>query len=41
MISGNLVKLFKNIRHISQERINFGRAILPWMQVSEMNISGK
>ena len=41
MISGNLVKLFKNVRHISQERINFGRAILPWMQVSDVNISGK
>ena len=41
MISGNLLSLLKNIRHISQERINFGRAILPWMQVSNINISGK
>lgn len=41
MITGNLLSLLKHIRHISQERINFGRAILPWMQVSNVNITGK
>lgn len=41
MISGNLATLLKNIRHISQERINFGRVIFPWIQVSDVTISGK
>lgn len=41
MISGNLAILLKNIRHISRERIDFGRAILPWIQVRDMTISGK
>lgn len=41
MISGNLATLLKNIRHISQERIHFGTAIVPWIQVGEITISGK
>ena len=41
MISGNLAHLLKNIRNISQERIDFGSAIVPWIQVSGITISGK
>lgn len=41
MISGNLGKVLKNIRRISKERIDFGSEILPWIQVSNITISGK
>lgn len=41
MISGNLGKVLKNIRHISSERIDFGSEILPWIQVGDITISGK
>jgi len=41
MISGNLLALFKNIREISKETINFGTAILPWICSSNITISGK
>ena len=41
MIAGNLVELLQNITSISQERIDFGAAILPWMQVSGITIAGK
>lgn len=41
MISGNLATALKNIRAISRERINFGNAILPWVQIGGVTISGK
>jgi len=41
MISGNLATLLKSIRNISKERIDFGAAIVPWIQVSDITISGK
>lgn len=41
MISANLVEMFKNIVAVSAERINFGNALLPWMLVSGITISGK
>ncbi|MGA1874642.1 MAG: TldD/PmbA family protein [bacterium] len=41
MISGNLLVMLNHIRNISQERIDFGRAILPWLQSSGLTISGK
>ncbi len=41
MIAGNLKDLLMNIRHISQERVNFGNAIFPWIQVRGITISGK
>lgn len=41
MISGNLAELFKNIKEISSERIDFGFAILPYLQAGEVTISGK
>ncbi len=41
MISGNLLSLLKNIKRISSERVNFGDAVLPWIQVEDMTIFGK
>lgn len=41
MISGNLYELFNNITDISNERIDYGRAILPWIAASGVTISGK
>lgn len=41
MITGNLYKMFNNIKDISKERINFGSALLPWVCVSDIMISGK
>lgn len=41
MVSGNLLDLFMNIKDISQECVNFGDAILPWICSSGITISGK
>ncbi|MDD5091092.1 MAG: metallopeptidase TldD-related protein [Candidatus Wallbacteria bacterium] len=41
MVSGNLLKMFQNIRSISRERINSGSWLLPWMVFSGLTISGK
>jgi PmbA protein len=41
MISANLYKMFNNIKDISKERIDFGNAVLPWVCVSDVVISGK
>ncbi|MGF7059657.1 TldD/PmbA family protein [Brassicibacter mesophilus] len=41
MVSGNLLDLFTNIKDISQERVNFGDAILPWICSLGITISGK
>ncbi len=41
MVSGNLSELFRNIRAISKERINFGSAIYPWLMASGLTVSGK
>ena len=41
MISGNLLEMFKNIVGISEERVNFGGSILPWIQFRGITISGK
>ncbi len=41
MISGNLEKLFLNIKDISSETINFGDSILPWMSFLNVTVSGK
>lgn len=40
MITGNLFELFKNIKSISKETDNFGSAVIPWVKVSDLNISG-
>lgn len=41
MIAGNILEMFKNILAVSQERINFGDAILPWIAFSGISVSGK
>lgn len=41
MISSNLYDMFNNIEDISIETINSGSAILPWIKVNGVNISGK
>jgi len=41
MISGNIRDLLEKISRISAERINFGYAILPWIQAGDITIFGK
>ncbi|MGI6358437.1 MAG: TldD/PmbA family protein [Bacillota bacterium] len=41
MLSGNLAELFRNIKEISSEVVDFGFAILPYVQSSGVTISGK
>lgn len=41
MISGNLAEIMKNIMAISQERINFGFSLLPYIHSTGITISGK
>jgi PmbA protein len=41
MISGNIADLFQNIKNISKERNDFGSALIPWIQVKGITVSGK
>ena len=41
MISGNVVEMLNNITAVSNERINDGSSVLPWIQFSNISISGK
>ncbi len=41
MISGNLEKMFRSIKEISKERIDFGYTILPHIKLGSMTIIGK
>jgi PmbA protein len=41
MINGNIADLFKNIKSISKERVNFGTGIYPWVLAGGITISGK
>ena len=41
MISGNLADVFRNIKEISAERTDFGRALLPYVLSSGVTVSGK
>lgn len=41
MISGNLEKMFKNLRGISSERVEDGNSVLPYIAVDGITISGK
>ncbi len=41
MISGNLAQLLMNITAISEERVDFGSGILPWIRAKGVVISGK
>ncbi|MCL2043281.1 MAG: TldD/PmbA family protein [Treponema sp.] len=40
MIAGNLGSLFKELRAVSREEINYGSAIMPWILSSGITISG-
>lgn len=40
MIAGNLIALFQSIAAVSQERIDFGSALLPWIYAQGVTISG-
>ena len=39
MVSGNIKEMFENIAEISDERINFGSAILPWISFNGITVS--
>ncbi|MEW6524631.1 MAG: TldD/PmbA family protein [Bacillota bacterium] len=41
MVSGNFAEMLKSITAISSERVDYGEAILPWVAVSGVTISGK
>lgn len=41
MIAGNLEKIFNDVVAVSSERIDYGNALLPWIHVSGVTISGK
>lgn len=41
MVSGNLYEIFNSIEEISKEVINMGYAVLPWVKVSGVVVSGK
>jgi PmbA protein len=41
MITGNVSELFRSIRDISMERINFGNNIFPWVLAGGLTIFGK
>lgn len=40
MVSGNIVKLLKDIDGISRERVDFGNAIFPWIRARGITVSG-
>lgn len=41
MITANLYKMFNDIKDISRERIDYGSALLPYIQMSNIVVSGK
>ena len=41
MISGNLIEMMHNIIDISQERVDYGSGIYPWIGFSGVTISGR
>jgi len=41
MVSGNLAEMFRNIKSLSEERVDYGDKILPWLLTSGVTISGK
>jgi PmbA protein len=41
MITGNVAELFRSMRNISKERINFGTNIFPWVLAGGLTIFGK
>ena len=39
MVSGNIVDMFQKVKHISQEDVNFGDEIFPWIQFEGITVS--
>ena len=40
MVAGNVAEVFKQIKTVSRERIDFGSAVFPWVQTGGLTISG-
>jgi PmbA protein len=40
MVSGNIVKLLKDIDGVSRERVDFGTALFPWIRARGVTVSG-
>jgi PmbA protein len=41
MISGNIAEMLRSITAVSRERIDFGMAIMPWISMPGVTVSGK
>jgi PmbA protein len=41
MIAGNLGALFRDIRAVSREEINYGWSVMPWILSGNITISGR
>ena len=41
MIAGNIGAIFKDIRAVSREEINYGHTVMPWILTGNVTISGK
>ena len=41
MIAGNVAALFKAVRAVSRESVDYGSAILPYMLAAGVSVSGK
>jgi len=41
MVAGNVAALFKAVRAVSRERVDYGSAILPYMLAGGVSVSGK
>lgn len=41
MISGNILDMLNNIVEISEEQVNDGKTILPWVEIDGVTVSGK
>ena len=39
MVSGNIVDMFQKVKHISNEEVNFGDEIFPWIQFGGITVS--
>ncbi|MDP8232530.1 MAG: TldD/PmbA family protein [Candidatus Zophobacter franzmannii] len=41
MISGNILDMLNNVKHVSKETKNTGASITPWITIGDVTISGK
>ena len=40
MVSGNIVDVFRNVKGVSKERVDFGSDVIPWVRASGVTVSG-